>query len=231
MIRLFKPRPGTDTKAVLWLVLGLFVALFYTVRRVVTSLSIGGWATEVDLPVYNWVLDHQSPALVMAASILHWWGSSVGMTLTMLIITGLLCWWQRSAIPLLLIGFTALGSVLLTIILKRYTGLERPDGVPGGPAPPETYSFPSGHTLNAAALLGIAAYLAIVFGMQRYAYLISIVVGLFVVAMGASRIYLGHHWVSDVVVGLLIGAGWAAIVAIVHYYFMPIRPRSPRTNH
>jgi len=66
--------------------------------------------------------------------------------------------------------------------------------------------------------------------LRRYAYLISIVATLFVLAMGASRIYIGHHWVSDVLVGLLIGAAWAAVVAILHYFFVPRRklPSSAR---
>ncbi|MGO2809781.1 MAG: phosphatase PAP2 family protein [Glutamicibacter arilaitensis] len=208
----------------LWMVFGLIVAMFYFTRRVLVSLHAGGWARDLDEPVYRWIAENQSPFLFSASDFLYFWGSTPGMIMIMLVIIALLSWKTRSFWPLATVAFTALVSVLLTVILKAQLEVSRPLGVPGGPAPPESFSFPSGHTLNSAALIGISCYLAIVYGLRRYAYLISIVAALFVLAMGASRIYIGHHWVSDVLVGLLIGAAWAAVVAILHYYFVP-RPR------
>lgn len=218
-------RPGGAQ--VLWIIFGLVVAMFYFTRRVLVSLHAGGWAKDLDAPVYQWALEHQSPFLFGVSDFLYFWGSTPGMTMIMLVITGLLCWKTRSAWPLAAVAFTALVSVLLTVILKANLQVPRPQGIPGGPAPPESYSFPSGHTLNSAALIGIASYLAIIYGLRRYAYLISIIAALFVLAMGASRIYIGHHWVSDVLVGLLIGAAWAAVVATLHYFFVP-RPTASR---
>ena len=218
-------RPGGAQ--VLWIIFGLVVAMFYFTRRVLVSLHAGGWAKDLDAPAYQWALEHQSPFLFAVSDFLYFWGSTPGMTMIMLVITGLLCWKTRSAWPLAAVAFTALVSVLLTVILKANLQVPRPQGIPGGPAPPETFSFPSGHTLNSAALIGIASYLAIIYGLRRYAYLIAIIAALFVLAMGASRIYIGHHWVSDVLVGLLIGAAWAAVVAILHYFFVP-RPAATR---
>lgn len=218
-------RPGGAQ--VLWIIFGLVVAMFYFTRRVLVSLHAGGWAKDLDAPAYQWTLEHQSPFLFAVSDFLYFWGSTPGMTMIMLVITGLLCWKTRSAWPLAAVAFTALVSVLLTVILKANLQVPRPQGIPGGPAPPESYSFPSGHTLNSAALIGIASYLAIIYGLRRYAYLIAIIAALFVLAMGASRIYIGHHWVSDVLVGLLIGAAWAAVVAILHYFFVP-RPAASR---
>lgn len=218
-------RPGGAQ--VLWIIFGLVVAMFYFTRRVLVSLHAGGWAKDLDAPAYQLALEHQSPFLFAVSDFLYFWGSTPGMTMIMLVITGLLCWKTRSAWPLAAVAFTALVSVLLTVILKANLQVPRPQGIPGGPAPPETFSFPSGHTLNSAALIGIASYLAIIYGLRRYAYLIAIIAALFVLAMAASRIYIGHHWVSDVLVGLLIGAAWAAVVAILHYFFVP-RPAASR---
>ena len=212
-----------------WIIFGLIVAMFYFTRRVVVSLGVGGWVDDVDLPVYRWVLEHQSQVGQTVAEALYWWGSTPGMTATMVVAAILLCWATRSWWPLATIAFTALGSVLTTVILKGLFAHERPGGVPGALPPPESYTFPSGHTLNAAALIGVSAYLAIVYGLWRWRWWIGILAALFILAMGSSRIYLGHHWTSDVSVGLLIGAGWGAVVVILHYFFVPrpdlARPR------
>lgn len=212
-----------------WIIFGLIVAMFYFTRRVVVSISVGGWVDDVDLPVYNWVADHQMAGLQTVAKLLYWWGSTPGMTTTMVVLTLWLCWARRTWWPLATAAFAALGSVVLTIVLKRLVQHERPVGLDPQFPPPESYSFPSGHTLNAAALIGIITYLAIVYGLHRWRWWLSVVAAIFVLAMGASRIYLGHHWVSDVMVGLLIGAGWGAVVAILHFFFVP-RPALPRRS-
>lgn len=209
-----------------WIIFGLIVAMFYFTRRVVVSLSVGGWVDEVDLPVYNWVAEHQVVGLQAVAKLLYWWGSTPGMTTTMLVLTLWLCWVRRTWWPLAAAAFAALGSVMLTIVLKRLVQHDRPVGLDPHFPPPESYSFPSGHTLNAAALIGIITYLAIVYGLYRWRWWLSVMAAVFVLSMGASRIYLGHHWVSDVMVGLLIGAGWAAVVAILHFFLVP-RPALP----
>jgi undecaprenyl-diphosphatase len=67
--------------------------------------------------------------------------------------------------------------------------------------------FPSGHALFAAVFLGIMAYFAFVH-VRRPVIRLLVVAGLLdaVVLVGASRIYLGVHWPSDVLGGYLIGA-------------------------
>lgn len=59
--------------------------------------------------------------------------------------------------------------------------------------------FPSGHTSNAVVIWGLMALLAI-----RHRRVWGVVAGLVAITVGLSTIYLGTHWVSDVV------AGWAA---------------------
>ncbi|PPG03709.1 MULTISPECIES: phosphatase PAP2 family protein [unclassified Rathayibacter] len=66
-------------------------------------------------------------------------------------------------------------------------------------------SFPSGHSANAATT---AVVLAVVFPL----WWVRIAGAAYTVAMMLSRTYLGAHWISDTVGGLLLGAGVALIV-------------------
>lgn len=71
--------------------------------------------------------------------------------------------------------------------------------------------FPSGHTANAVVTWGILAYLATTPRARR---VLSVVAAVFALGVGATTVYLGTHWVSDVLLGwvagllILLGLPW-----------------------
>ena len=101
--------------------------------------------------------------------------------------------------------------MLLSSGLKGLFDRPRPDLVPHA-VEVYTMSFPSGHaTLSAVTYLTLGALLARVQPRRRVkAYLLGVAV-LLAVLIGASRVYLGVHWPTDVLAGWCVGAAWAML--------------------
>ena len=93
----------------------------------------------------------------------------------------------------------AVGSVLFTIV-KRKIGRKRPCAIEphcwATLLPPDQFSFPSGHSINAFAV-------AVSYGMFYPSLMIGLLFCAFSIAV--SRIMLGMHFLSDVVVGSGLG--------------------------
>ena len=71
-------------------------------------------------------------------------------------------------------------------------------------------SFPSGHAVGSAIVFGMLAYLLIRAAPRRWLTIVTFSSSL-IALIGFSRVYLGAHWLSDVVAGLAFGLGWVAL--------------------
>ena len=107
---------------------------------------------------------------------------------------------------LVAVGF--LGAQLLTWLLKAT--FERPRPSFGDPvATAGWFSFPSGHALSSIALYGALAYLLAGAVRSRRARAAGFAgVALLVAAIGFSRLYLGVHYLTDVLAGYSAGLAW-----------------------
>ncbi len=132
----------------------------------------------------------------------------------------------RQWTPIVLIAVTGLGSLLLTVVGKAAVGRSRPPLTDAVPPFESSFSFPSGHALNAMALAGIVAYLLV--RRQRAAWARALTMTLasaFAVTMGLSRVYLGHHWLTDVLVAWTLALAWVTVVITAHRLFITVRRR------
>ena len=103
------------------------------------------------------------------------------------------------------------GGFLLSFALKWGFARTRPDLVPHGQRV-YTQSFPSSHAmLSAVVYLTLGALLARTQARRRVKFYLLATAGLLTVTVGASRVYLGVHWPTDVLAGWTVGAGWALL--------------------
>jgi undecaprenyl-diphosphatase len=122
--------------------------------------------------------------------------------------------------PILPVAFGS--AILIENLLKTVFARPRPDIV-GHLVETHTMSFPSGHAMVGAVVwltLGaIIAHVSYRKTLGRYAFGVAVAMTLL---LGASRLYLGVHWPSDVLAGWSLGIAWAASVLLV------FRLREPR---
>lgn len=153
-------------------------------------------------------------------------GGGIGMPILASILTAWLIWASRTWRPLILIGAAAAVSTTATTLGKKLIGRNRPDFADAVPPYEASPSFPSGHALNTTVVIGLVVYLACLQVKRTIARVALIAAGVvFVAAMGMSRVYLGHHWMTDVIVGWLLGLAWVAIVIMAHRLFHVLRRR------
>ena len=111
----------------------------------------------------------------------------------------------------LFLGIASGGSLALNETMKLFFARPRPQ-LAWAPVLPD-YSFPSGHTMNSLAVyVALAVVLWSVRGRRVGLASLAAAITLTLV-IGVSRIYLGYHYLTDVVGGLLAGTAWLLIVA------------------
>jgi membrane-associated phospholipid phosphatase len=139
-------------------------------------------------------------------------GGTAGRIALVAVVLAPLFWFgfRRSAAWLAL---TIAGGTLLNLALKQIFAAPRPDLLPHLDIV-HTYSFPSGHAAGNMMFFGALALLA----GRRGAYIAAAAM---VLLIGASRIWLGVHWPSDVTAGWIEGLGWLAFCRL----WLPARGR------
>jgi len=165
---------------------------------------------DADLSVHNMMQDlRNAPAdeiMVMVTML----GDGFVMIAMAIAMVAWLLWrreWRIAAAAFLTIFAARLFVPLMKLWLQR----PRPAELSGLP---EVFSFPSGHTTFATVTLGVFAVLAS-HGMRSWGKAVVFAgAGIAIIAISYSRIYLGAHWMSDVLGGFLFGAAMIAAFGI-----------------
>jgi undecaprenyl-diphosphatase len=167
-----------------------------------------------DPRVTAWMVAHRAGWLTSLLRVITWLGSTAVIIPLAVIVGGFFVLRRRRWQPLALLAAAVAGAVGLYDIVKPLIGRPRPPsaiwiGHFSGAA------FPSGHAAQSVAFY---AMLAIVLGAGRSASaktMLWSVAALVALVVGGSRIYLGAHWLTDVLGGYVLGASWVAAVVVV----------------
>ena len=127
--------------------------------------------------------------------------------------------WRRCRAVSIAVTVAAIARPLLEFVLKGLVARDRPDleRLVNG----QGFSFPSGHVMAAIAVYGLVPIVVGLYTHRRALWWASVAAsGLVIGAIAASRVYLGVHWLSDVVGSLLLGSffliGVEAVLAYAH---------------
>jgi membrane protein DedA with SNARE-associated domain/membrane-associated phospholipid phosphatase len=207
---LARARPGSGMGLSLTLQLVVLVACGWAFGSVLHDVVGGTELVRFDGPVTRYVVSHRTGWLTAAmrgASVL---GSSFAL-LPVVVAAGLVAHRRgRGWGPLAVLVAAPLGSIALYDTIKALVARPRPH-VGTVIASASGFSFPSGHATEAVAALGALAYVCSGeldgWSAKVSAWAAAAIVAL---AVGLSRVYLGVHWLSDVLGGYALGAAWLA---------------------
>ena len=112
-----------------------------------------------------------------------------------------------------IIVLSSISSVIINNLVKIIVRRERPDYL--RMVMEKSYSFPSGHAMISVLFFGSIIYLVNKYNL-KYKKLITFSLSTFVLLVGISRIYLGVHYLTDVVGGYLLG--FIVLFLIIHLF-------------
>jgi undecaprenyl-diphosphatase len=171
-------------------------------------------SAQLDAHVTAWVVAHRTGWLTSIMRVATWLGSAAVIIPLGLIVGGWFVRWRHQWRPLILLAAAVIGAVALYDAVKLLVGR---------PRPPQTIwighfsaaAFPSGHATQTVAFYSVLAIILGAGRSPRVKLALWSAAAFVALVVGFSRIYLGAHWLTDVLGGYALGAFWAAVVMSV----------------
>lgn len=186
-----------------WIIFFLFFVIFLAIAEDVFEQEI----FEFDSVVYNFLVNNRNEALNNFFKIITQFGSAI----VLIIITILCVIFIRDKKYKILVPANLVTIAIINIVLKNFFLRPRPNELR---LIEETgYSFPSGHAMASTAFYGLLIY--IVHEKVENKILrntICIMLGLLILLISISRIYVGVHYTSDVIAGTCFSIAYLILI-------------------
>ncbi len=167
--------------------------------------------THVDAAVMQALHMDATPGLTVLMKALTWIGSPMLIAPAVALAAGFL-WWKGYKRESVLVLITTGGAGLLDVVMKLFFRRNRPN-VPWAILHEHSFSFPSGHSVEAFALYGMLLYLLLKHVSRAWQKTLAVLAAVALASgIGLSRIYLGVHYPSDVAAGYFVGGVWVLAV-------------------
>jgi undecaprenyl-diphosphatase len=193
----------------IFLIVGVLVAIAGTIGfAALADVVREGYTQQFDTAVLRWLGAHHTPTLTTIMTEVTPLGTGV-VVLTVIGITTAFLWHtEHKHSARMLLAATA-GNILLNNVLKLFFDRERPSVFEWGTHAASS-SFPSGHAMSATVVYGTVAYLLARLQKRRWARAITLSVAVIMILLIClTRLYLGVHYPSDVLGGIIVGLAWA----------------------
>lgn len=197
-------------------------AVLFGVFLVLTGLVVVDRDLVVDRSILDWIVDERTSGLTSALQLLTYLGSGWVLYPGAAVAAGL--WWRRDSDwhPGALLAASLLGATVLYTVIKAIIERPRPPAA-DAVSTYTNWSFPSGHATQSMAFYGMLAFLIAGGRLRpRWPWAAAAVL---VIIVGASRIYLGAHWFTDVLGGWALGGSWWMVVVSAGLAVGWVRPR------
>jgi membrane-associated phospholipid phosphatase len=200
---------------------GLLIALM----KLTIGVHTHGRVTRLDAATMSWFVAHRSAEFNSAASVITHLGSPSATTAAGLLCGAVLSWQARSVIP----GAVVIGAVASAALAEA--ALKAVVVRPLAPVEQQFMTgdrtFRSGHVAGTGALLGIiAVWLGLGHSRTARAWLTGLVLAA-VLVVAVARLYLGVHWLTDVIGGAVLAGAFVSLGAVV----MPKAPEPAESTH
>ena len=206
----------------------VFVGLLVASAGVYDAVADADGGSGLDQPGLDYAMSVRTPASAALVTGFTNLGDTEWMVVFVLAIAALMYWRWRRRTVLVLTVVAMTGSLIFTAVGKSLVGRNRPPLEFAVPPYEYAPSFPSGHTLNSTVFAAIAAYFAIWLAQRLWVRVLApVLAALWAGAMGLSRMFLGHHWLTDVVFGWLFGLAWIALLVTIHRVLLRLDRKEP----
>ncbi|WP_311211741.1 MULTISPECIES: phosphatase PAP2 family protein [unclassified Arthrobacter] len=178
-------------------------------------LSETGLAT-MDGTVHSFMVDSRNPLLTALLTAVTTVTSPVWIAIIGVAVSAAWTVWKKELWrPAVLLGAMAF-AVILSAVVRQDVGRSGPPSSDVLLGPDDALSFPSGHTLGAGIFALVLTYLIVSrSGTRTTAVLAFTGAALLTLVVACSRIYLGYHWLTDVVASLGLALGVTGIAVFV----------------